>query len=76
MPLAVLWLWTTQLAVRIDAWRSGTGPRIAHWLTAIGEFEALCAPGRLRGRESARTSFPRIAHRPGALRSAGRSATR
>ena len=42
-PFAVLWLWTTQIAVRIDAWRSGPGPRIVHWLSAIGEFEALCA---------------------------------
>jgi len=43
MPLAAVWLWTTQLAVRIDAWRSGSGQRIAGWLSAIGEFEALCA---------------------------------
>jgi hypothetical protein len=43
MPFAVLWLWTPQIAVRIDAWRSGPGPRIVHWLSAIGEFEALCA---------------------------------
>ncbi len=42
-PFAALWLWTTQIAVRIDAWRSGPGPRIMHWLAAIGEFEALCA---------------------------------
>ena len=43
MPVAAVWLWTTQLAVRIDAWRSGSGQRIARWLSAIGEFEALCA---------------------------------
>ncbi|MFI5458951.1 MAG: DNA mismatch repair protein MutS [Isosphaerales bacterium] len=43
MPLAAVWLWTTQLAVRIDAWRSGSGQRIAGWLSAIGEFETLCA---------------------------------
>ena len=43
MPLAFLWLWTIQLALRIDAWRAGTGRQIGHWLKAIGEFEALCA---------------------------------
>jgi hypothetical protein len=43
MPLAAVWLWTTQFAVRIDAWRTGSGQRIAGWLSAIGEFEALCA---------------------------------
>ena len=40
-PFAMLWMWTTQIAVRIDAWRSGPGPRIVQWLSAIGEFEAL-----------------------------------
>ena len=43
MPFGAMWLWTTQIAVRIDAWRSGPGPRIVNWLAAIGEFEALCA---------------------------------
>ncbi len=43
MPVAVIWLWKIQLALRIDAWRAGSGRKIAHWLNAIGEFEALCA---------------------------------
>ena len=43
MPVAVIWLWKIQLALRIDAWRAGSGRKIAHWLSAIGEFEALCA---------------------------------
>ena len=43
VPLAALWLWTTQLAMRIDAWRGGTGPEVAHWIDAIGQFEALSA---------------------------------
>jgi hypothetical protein len=43
MPLALIWLWTTQIAIRIDAWRSGSGQRIGAWLRAIGDFEALCA---------------------------------
>ena len=28
MPLAFLWLWSIQIALLIDAWRAGTGPRI------------------------------------------------
>jgi hypothetical protein len=43
MPVAAIWLWTIQIALRIDAWRAGSGRRIIHWLSAIGEFEALCA---------------------------------
>ncbi len=43
MPVAAVWFWTTQIAVRIDRWRSESGQRIAGWLAAIGEFEALCA---------------------------------
>jgi hypothetical protein len=42
-PLAAVWLWTIHIALRIDAWRSASGRRIARWLSAIGEFEALCA---------------------------------
>jgi hypothetical protein len=42
-PLALLLLWTTQLAFAIDAWRSRVGPAIRHWLAVVGEFEALCA---------------------------------
>ncbi len=43
MPLALIWLWTIQIALRIDAWRAGSGHAIAQWLAAVGEFEALCA---------------------------------
>jgi hypothetical protein len=43
MPIAAIWLWTIQVALRIDSWRSRSGPKIATWLAAIGEFEALCA---------------------------------
>jgi len=42
-PFAAIWLWTIQIALRIDVWRSGSGQRITRWLSAIGEFEALCA---------------------------------
>jgi hypothetical protein len=42
-PLAVLLLWTTQLAFAIQAWRRISGPGISRWLAIVGEFEALCA---------------------------------
>jgi DNA mismatch repair ATPase MutS len=42
-PLAAVLLWRTQLAVAIDSWRVHTGPAIAGWLAAVGEFEALGA---------------------------------
>jgi hypothetical protein len=45
MPLAALWLWTAQIAIRIDAWRGTVGPDVAVWIEAIGKFEALCALG-------------------------------
>ena len=57
MPLAVLWLWTIQLAVRIDAWRSGSGRKIAAWLEAIGDFEAL-SRWRLMPPRTRATLFP------------------
>jgi hypothetical protein len=63
MPLAVLWLWTTQITIRIDAWRSGPGPRIVHWLSAIGEFEALCALAAYAA-ENPLDIFPEVATGP------------
>ena len=43
IPIAALLLWTTQIALAIEAWRRMSGPAIARWLTAIGELEALCS---------------------------------
>ncbi|MCA1685636.1 MAG: DNA mismatch repair protein MutS [Planctomycetia bacterium] len=42
-PFAALMLWTTHLAMAIDAWRARTGPEIAGWLASVGQFEALSA---------------------------------
>jgi hypothetical protein len=42
-PLAFLWLWKIQIALRIDAWRARSGRAIPEWLAAVGEFEALCS---------------------------------
>jgi hypothetical protein len=36
-------LWTTQLAMAIEAWRAENGPYIAGWLDAVSEIEALSA---------------------------------
>jgi hypothetical protein len=43
MPLAFLLLWSVHLAIRLEAWRQAVGPAVAHWLSTVGEFEALCA---------------------------------
>ncbi len=42
-PFAALMLWTTQLALALEAWRVATGPHIRRWLEAVAEFESLCA---------------------------------
>ena len=42
-PIGFLLLWPVHLARAIDAWRIHSGPAIAGWLDAVGEFEALSA---------------------------------
>jgi hypothetical protein len=42
-PIAAILFWSLQIALAIDAWRARSGPAIAGWLSAVGEFEALCA---------------------------------
>lgn len=42
-PLAVLLLWPLQLTIAIEWWRKSSGPAVARWLSAVGEFEALCS---------------------------------
>lgn len=42
-PLAALLLWSTQIALAIEAWRAYAGPSVPRWLDAVGEIEALCA---------------------------------
>jgi hypothetical protein len=43
LPIALLLLWTTQLALAIERWRSVCGPSLGCWIDTVGEFEALCA---------------------------------
>jgi len=40
-PIGALLLFTTQVALAIDAWRARHGPSLATWLDAVAEFEAL-----------------------------------
>ena len=40
-PFAALLLWPLQLAFAIERWRQSSGPAVARWLAAVGEFEAL-----------------------------------
>jgi hypothetical protein len=42
-PVAALLLWSTQLALAIEAWRVESGAAVPRWLAAVGEFEAFCA---------------------------------
>jgi len=42
-PLSAAFLWATQIALALEAWRAVSGPAIARWLAAVGELEALCA---------------------------------
>ena len=41
IPIALVILWHTQVAMAVEAWRTENGPHIAQWLAALGEFEAL-----------------------------------
>jgi hypothetical protein len=43
MPFLLPLLWSTQLALAIEAWRLRVGPGIPGWLAAVGELEALLA---------------------------------
>jgi hypothetical protein len=59
-PLSAPFLWVTQFAFAVEAWRARSGPQVARWIAAVGEIEALCA---LAGYafERPRDPFPEIA---------------
>lgn len=42
-PLAGIFLWATQFAFALEAWRRRSGPLVGKWIAAVGEMEALCA---------------------------------
>ncbi len=43
LPVAVVLLWTPQLAFAIERWRLRCGSDLGRWIDAVGEIEALCA---------------------------------
>lgn len=47
LPIGILTAWPVFFAVRVDAWRTADGPRVAGWLDALAEVEALCTMGLL-----------------------------
>ena len=63
LPFALVLLWKTQLAMRIDAWRASNGPRIAGWLAATGDFEALSSLAAFAA-ENPDDAFPEIVSGP------------
>jgi hypothetical protein len=42
-PVAMATLWAAQVAMAIERWRKQSGPHIRHWISGVGEFEALFA---------------------------------
>ena len=38
-----IYVYSTQLAFAVEAWRKSTGPQVQRWLDAVGELEALCS---------------------------------
>src|SRR5207237_4601601 len=41
LPVALLRLWGTRFAFRLEAWRRRSGPAVGRWVRAVGEAEAL-----------------------------------
>jgi hypothetical protein len=42
-PIAAFLLWGTHVALGLESWRARCGPRLAAWVAAAGEIEALSA---------------------------------
>jgi hypothetical protein len=42
-PIGALLLWSTQLALAIEDWRTAWGPKLGEWIEAVGEVEALAS---------------------------------
>src|SRR5262249_21271772 len=43
VPIALLLLWHSQMALSFETWRRRSGHALRHWLEAIGSIEALSA---------------------------------
>jgi hypothetical protein len=42
-PIGALLLWTTQLALAVEAWRTAYGGALGRWIEALAELEALAS---------------------------------
>ncbi|MEO8212917.1 MAG: DNA mismatch repair protein MutS [Myxococcales bacterium] len=58
-PIGYALLWRPQFAFAIEAWRRRNGPRIAAWIEALSELEALAALSTL-AYDHPNRPFPRI----------------
>lgn len=64
--IAPFLLWTTQIALAIEAWRRQTGPALINWLKAIGDIEALSSLAAYAG-ENPDDPFPEVVEGPAML---------
>ncbi len=58
-PIAALLMWGTHVALALENWRARCGPRLAVWVEAAGEIEALCALSSF-AYENPENPFPEI----------------
>lgn len=70
VPVAVLRAWDVRFAFVFEQWRARSGPKVAHWLRAVAECEAL---GSLAGfaYENPADVFPEVRDGPVALEATG-----
>lgn len=57
--LQVLFLWDFHTLHGLERWQRDAGPHVRRWLTALGDFEALCALAGLR-HDNPDWAFPRV----------------
>jgi hypothetical protein len=63
-PFAAVALWTTQMAMAVEAWRARHGAAVSRWVDACGEIEALAAMSAYAF-ENPNDPFPELAPGPG-----------
>ena len=63
-PIAVVLLWSPQLALAIESWRLRAGTSIGTWIATVGEFEALLSLAGY-GFEHPQDPFPEFVDAPG-----------
>ena len=65
-PFSAILLWPLQCAIAIERWRQSSGPVVARWLAAVGEFEALSSLASY-AYEHPQDPFPEVIEDGGAL---------